>query len=193
MRVKTGNQYKDDIFNKLGFMFEPGRKMLDCGCGDGSDAKVFINHYRLKVCGIDIYEHPAIKKIKGLEFKKGSIFKIPYKNNFFDYVFLHDVLHHIDKNQQRYEKHIQGLKEIKRVCRKNGIIIILEGNRYNPLFYPHMVLIKKHNHFTQKYFKKLIQDVFGNWQFRGFEAHFYPQKFLKIYERIIEKISLYHT
>lgn len=83
MMIKTGNQYKDDIFNKLGFDFEQG-KILDIGCGDGSDAQIFINEYKLVVYGIDIYEHDNIKKIKGLGFKKAGIYDIPYADSTFD-------------------------------------------------------------------------------------------------------------
>ena len=108
--IKTGSQYKDDIFNKLGFNFEQGKKILDIGCGDGSDVRIFINEYKLVVYGIDIYEHNNIKKIKGLSFKKAGIYDIPYADSTFDYVFLHDVLHHIDEPEQRYKKHIQGVK-----------------------------------------------------------------------------------
>lgn len=185
-------QYKDDIFNKLGFDFVKEKRLLDVGCGDGSDAKIFIEQYGLKTCGIDIYKHRNIKNVKGLEFKKAAIFKIPYADSYFEYVFLHDVLHHIDEPKQRYRKHIQGLKEIKRVCKKNGTIIILEANRYNPLFYPHMVLLCKHNHFKKSYFKKLINSVFNNVELKEFEAHLYPKKllkFFKVYEKIMEKFS----
>lgn len=192
MRIKTGNQYKDDVFNKLAFDFVKRKKLLDVGCGDGSDAKIFIEKYGLETCGIDIYKHGKIKNIEGLEFKKANIFKIPYEDNYFDYVFLHDVLHHIYEPKQRYKKHTRGLKEVKRVCKKNGIIIILEANRYNPLSYPHMVLIKGHNHFKQRYFKKLIHGVFNNVEFKSFEAHLYPKRLLKIfkiYERIMEEPS----
>lgn len=186
-------QYKDDIFDKLGFDFVKGKRLLDVGCGDGSDAKIFIEQYGLETCGIDIYKHRNIKNVEGLEFKKAAIFKIPYEDSYFEYVFLHDVLHHIDEPKQRFIKHIQGLKEIKRVCKKNGTIIILEANRYNPLSYPHMVLIKGHNHFKQNYFKKLIYEVFDkNIEFKHFEAHLYPKKllkFFKVYEKIMEKFS----
>jgi len=65
MKIKTGNQYKDDIFNKLNFDFESGKKILDCGCGDGLDAKIFINKYKLRNYGIEVNEHKAVKKIKG--------------------------------------------------------------------------------------------------------------------------------
>lgn len=190
--IKADNQYRDDIFNKLKFDFVRGKKLLDVGCGNGSNAKIFINEFGLSVDGIDVYEHENIKSVKGLKFKKASIFDIPFKDNSFDYVFLHDVLHHIDGIGQRYENHIKGLKELKRVCKTGGYIIVVEGNRYNPLFYPHMVLMKGHNHFKQSYFRKIILDVFDNVQFKAFEAHLYPQRLVrifKVYEKVMEKFS----
>ena len=184
-------QYKKDIFEKLDFKFVKGKKILDLGCGDGSDAKIFINEYKLDVYGADIYEHENVKKIKGLKFKKGGIYKIPYRDSEFDYVFLHDVLHHIDEDGQRKSKHLAGLRELKRVCKNGGTIIIVEGNRYNPLFYPHMVKMLGHNHFKQSYFKRIVLTVFPNVKFKYLEAHLYPAKYLKIwklYERIMESI-----
>lgn len=185
-------QYKKDIFEKLGYRFSPGKKILDLGCGDGSDAEIFINEFKMDVFGVDIYKNERLGKIKNLKFKTGGIYKIPFEDSFFDYVFLHDVLHHIDEKEQRKSKHISGLKELHRVCKKEGTIIIVEGNRYNPLFYPHMVKICGHNHFTQKYFKNLVLSVFPWTTFKYFEAHFYPKKYLKLwklYEKIMELIA----
>ena len=186
-------QYKKDIFEKLNFNFEPGKKILDVGCGDGSDMEIFINEYNLNSYGIDIYKHKNIDKL-GINFNKAGILNIPFDNEDFDYVFLHDVLHHIDEEHQNCEKHIRGLQELKRVCRKGGYIIILEANRYNILSYPHMVLMRRHNHFTQIYFKKILKDIFGeNINFRSFEAHLYPSKLLKlfkIYEFFMEHIKI---
>lgn len=188
------NKYKKDIFNKLKFDYERGKRILDVGCGDGSDAKIFIEEYGLETFGIDIYEHENIKRINGLKFQKATILNIPYNNNSFDYVFLHDVLHHIDEKNQSYEYHTKGLTELNRICKREGYIIIVEGNRLNPLFYPHMVIMKKHNHFRQSYFKKIIEDVFNNVQFSFFECHLYPPKFLwfwKIYEKIMESVHIF--
>jgi ubiquinone/menaquinone biosynthesis C-methylase UbiE len=189
--LKKYGQYKNDLFTKLNFEFKKDKKLLDVGCGDGSDAEIFIREFKLNTYGIDIYKDKNIKNVKGLKFKKAGIYNIPFKNASFDYVFLHDVLHHIDEPKQRYKKHIEGLNELKRVVKKNGYIIIVEANRYNPLFYPHMVKMRGHNHFKQKYFKKIVKDVFSNAKFFHFEAHLYPSSYLriwKLYEYIMEKL-----
>ncbi|MBI2031247.1 MAG: class I SAM-dependent methyltransferase [Candidatus Levybacteria bacterium] len=183
--------YKKDIFEKMGLSFKKGNTLLDVGCGDGDDDKIFIEKYSLKTWGTDIYKDKNIKNIKALNFKKGSIYKIPFKDNSFDYVFLHDVLHHIDEKNQSTRLHLDGLKELRRVCKRGGKIIILEANRYNPLFYPHMVKMEGHNHFTKGYFIRIIRSIFPRSQFKYFEAHAYPSfvRFpFKIFEFFMEKV-----
>jgi len=125
-RVSGFGQYKDDFFNKLNFNFEKGKTILDVGCGPGTDAEIFIKAYGLKAYGIDIYEDENIKNLK-LNFKKGTIYKIPYKNSFFDYVFCHDVIHHIDDAQKK-ESFTKGLRELRRVCKNGGYVVIVEGH-----------------------------------------------------------------
>jgi ubiquinone/menaquinone biosynthesis C-methylase UbiE len=127
----------------------------------------------------------------GYVFKKGTIYKIPFNNESFDYVYTHDVFHHIDEDGQKEVNHLLGLKELRRVCKNNGFIIIIEANRFNPLFYPHMVLMKKHKHFSQSYFKSIIKNAFANYEinFKFFEAHLYPSRYIsvfKLYEWIME-------
>lgn len=185
-------QYKNDIFNKMGFAFKPGSKLLDVGCGEGSDAEIFIKEFKLDVYGTDIYEDEKVKSVEGLKFQIANISQLPFEDNFFDYVFIHDVLHHVDEKNQSLESHLVGLKELQRVCKNYGNILILEGNRYNPLFYPHMVLLKKHNHFAQKYFKYIIEKSFPDYKLEFFECHLYPKSFFKlfkIYEKFMEKFS----
>lgn len=190
IRIHSYSQYKNDFFNKLQFNFQEKKKILDVGCGSATDAPIFINEYGLKFYGVDIYKDKNVTKQK-LQFKKGTIYRIPYEDNRFDYVFVHDVLHHIDEAKQRRTSHVKGLKELARVCKKEGFIIVIEGNRYNPLFYPHMVKIKKHEHFEQSYFISIIKEAFPRQkiQFTFFEAHVYPKFLLsifKIYEYYME-------
>ncbi len=192
-RITRYNQYKNDFFNKLRFGFQKGRKILDVGCGEGTDAAVFINDYKLNWYGIDVYKHENMKRL-GKRFKIASILKLPYKKEMFDYVFVHDVLHHVDELKQRKSLHMRGLKELRRICKKDGTIIVVEGNRFNPLFYPHMVLLRGHEHFRQSYFTDIIKEVFSKdgISFRYFEAHLYPGPLLplfKLYEWVMEHIS----
>ena len=191
--VKGYLQYKDDFFNKLSFPFKKGKKILDVGCGDGTDAEVFVNEYKLDFVGTDIYLDENLKRL-GYVFKKGSIDKLPLKDDIFDYVYVHDVLHHIDEHGNSARKITEALSELRRVCKRKGEIVIIEGNRYNPLFYPHMVKMKGHNHLSQSFFITVIISYFNKdtVQFKFFEAHSYPSHalfFFKLYEYIMEHIS----
>lgn len=183
-------KYKSDFFYKLNFNFESKKKILDIGCGDGIDAKIFINEFGLITHGIDIYKHDNIDKINLLDFKLASIVNLPYSDEEFDYIFLHDVLHHIDEKNQSKEIISSGLNEVKRIVKKNGIIIIVESNRYNPLSYFWMVCKNNHNHFRQSLFKKIINSNFSKTEFYYFEAHNYPfgKNIWIIYEFIMENI-----
>lgn len=178
------------MFRKLDYPFSPGKNILDVGCGDGMDAVIFRDIYGLDVTASDIFRHENISK-HGLDFAKAGIFSLPWPDQAFDYVFLHDVLHHVDEPAQREEKHRQALAELGRVTKEGGTIIILEGNRYNPLFFPHMVKMLGHDHWKQSYFKRVMREAFGSQavSFRHFEAHAYP--FLvplwKIYEWSMDK------
>lgn len=106
-------------------------KILDFGCGDGNTAQ-FINKNikNYEYCGIDISEK-SIEQAKKRMIPDTLFFhydgvKIPFEDSSFDVVFVACVFHHIDKT-----KHIDTLKEIYRVLKKDGKIIIFEHNPNN--------------------------------------------------------------
>lgn len=184
-------QFRKDFFQKLNFSFRRNGTLLDVGCGDGFDGEYLIQKYKIKYFGIDIYKDKALNAGK-VTFRKASILAIPYPDKFFDYVFVHDVLHHVDEANNRGGKVIRALLELHRVCKKDGYVIIVEGNRYNVLGYLHMVRQLRHNHLTQHDFKKVIKKVFTDdvIVFDSFEAHVYPPRvkfFYKFYEVVMEK------
>ena len=179
-------QYKSDIFTKLAFPFVSGRNILDVGCGDCTDAEIFIKEFDLETYGVDMYANAT--RAPGLKFQLGSILELPFQNAEFDYVFMHDVLHHVDEVGQNPKKHRKALGEVKRVLKRNGTAIVIEGNRYNPLFYPHVVKFLGHDHWRQGYFERKVREVFPEAIFKNFEAHLYPWalRFWKAYEQAME-------
>ena len=49
-----------------------------------------------------------------------------------------------------------ALAEYRRVLKPGGSALIVEANRYNPIFYPHMTLALGHEHFTRRRFRALV-------------------------------------
>jgi ubiquinone/menaquinone biosynthesis C-methylase UbiE len=183
------SQYKNDFFTKLDFDFQEGRSLLDVGCGDCTDLEIFIDKYGLKACGIDVYKHEKVTDLQ-VEFALGSALDLPFGDGSFDYVFSHDMLHHVEDGRADRAKHIRCLSEMKRVTADGGYTIVVEANKYNPLFYPHMVLMRGHRHFSRSYFMTILGEVFDEVRFKTFEAHLYPETGLRLwkgYERAMER------
>ena len=145
-----------------------GRRVLDVGCGEGLDAKM-IGKYATSVVGIDVNASISWKKLenKKLLFKLADAHRLPFKKGVFDGVFIKDVLHHVERPKQ-------VLSEIKRVTKKEGRVIIVEANRYNPIFYFHMTKMLGHNHFSHKQFTALVGQSFPSAHIYTFESHFVP-------------------
>jgi SAM-dependent methyltransferase len=68
----------------------------------------------------------------------------------------------------------RALAEYRRVLRPGGVVLIIEANRFNPLFYPHMTLALGHEHFSRARFRTLVQTAFPTARFGAFEAHYVP-------------------
>jgi SAM-dependent methyltransferase len=107
-----------------------GLKILDVGCGVGITDHYLTDHF-LKVYGVDITKS-CIKKAAQLNPKAdyrsygGEV--LPFSDKSMDVTFAICVLHHIPPAE--IEKFIQ---EMKRVTKKDGLIIIFEHNPFNPL------------------------------------------------------------
>ena len=183
--------FRADMYQRIGIskLFKK-RRVLDIGCGYGPDTKNF-SRYAKKVTGLDTLHHESWKrlKLKNATFVVGSAEKLPFKNATFDAVFLKDVLHHVD-----YPEKI--LKEIKRVTKPNANIILVEGNRYNPIFYVYATKMNGHEHLAQRQYTQLVKKYFPKATFLHFEC--YPPfglskrwyKKIIVIERFISKFQL---
>ncbi len=99
------------------------KKLLDIGCGTGIYAKT-LTEKGAKVRGIDISEEMikiARQESPNIEFKLGSMDKLPYRNNEFDIVLAALSLGYL-------EDWGEVLKEIKRVLKPKGLFVFSTDN-----------------------------------------------------------------
>lgn len=114
------------MWSEFDFLFKDVKKderVLDLGCGNGRFCE---NLKNTNYTGIDNSEkliEIARKNYKGVDFRIASALDIPFKENEFDKVFSFAVLHHIPK-----EYHNIFVKEIKRVLKDDGILILTVWN-----------------------------------------------------------------
>ena len=181
--------YQKRIFEETELWQKNLGTVLDVGCGRGDDARLFAT-WGNQVTGVDIATNPQwhIAKSANLNFLKSNGENLSFKDHSFDLVFSKDVLHHTSNPKKM-------LEEARRVCKKKGLIVFVEANRYNPITYFHMAKKLKHNHFTQKQFHKIVGDIFPEAMIGSFEAHYYPlipvraAKLLAILEIILPKFG----
>lgn len=107
-----------------------GKKFLEVGCGLGYFSNK-ASRLGAKVSGIDIGPKlVAINKklTPNGKFMVSSASKLPFKDESFDVVLSTEVIEHVE-NQKA------ALKEMSRVLKKNGILVITTPNRiFKPLF-----------------------------------------------------------
>jgi ubiquinone/menaquinone biosynthesis C-methylase UbiE len=105
----------------------PGGKVLDVGCGTGRFLSALPDRY--EAFGIDVSAGMLdFARKKGLEVKQASGDDLPFDDGSFDLVVTFAVLHHlIDPNIVR-----ASLREMVRVARPGGAVIVWDHNPLNP-------------------------------------------------------------
>lgn len=127
---------KDRIRTAFKFLPRTARRILDIGAGHGLVEEFLSKNKEIKLFGNDISSE-AIKdlkrKFKG-KFVKESVYKMKYKNNFFDAIFMLEVLEHIPPSRL-----FKVLENVKNILKKNGSLILsvptnegLEKQKDNP-------------------------------------------------------------
>jgi ubiquinone/menaquinone biosynthesis C-methylase UbiE len=136
------------------------KTLLDVGCGRGFWLNYVNDHTSLKTIGCDLFD--SVPELKNSDYKRGSVYKLPFEDNAFDIVTCTHTIEHL--------REVAGaIEELKRVTRKQ-LIIVTPCQRYYYLtldlhlnFYP-----------IKSYLQKEIQipdntcvNVHGDWVYSG--------------------------
>ncbi len=124
------------LYEAAEFRKHAGERVLEIGCGTGSDLLQFAKHGAIAV-GIDITpEHLRLarERVGSLaQVFDGNGTNIPFENESFDYVYSHGVLHHLDQPRRMVE-------EIFRVLRPGGRFNVHVYARWS--YWPPLLMLK---------------------------------------------------
>lgn len=160
-------RYRLRCIDKLGHDFQGDERLLDVGCGDGGVARLLRSRVR-EVVAIDIERSADWAGEDGLSFSVANGEELPFGDAEFDVIHSKDSLHHM-KGPDR------AVQEYRRVLKPGGTALIVEANRYNPIFYVHMTRMLGHEHFPRRRFHRLVRSAFPHARFGRFDAHYVPQ------------------
>jgi ubiquinone/menaquinone biosynthesis C-methylase UbiE len=176
-------RYRVRCLDKLGYPFRGDESLLDAGCGDGEVARLLRTRVR-EVTAIDVEPSTNWRDEAGLVFRAADAEQLPFADESFDLVHSKDSLHHMSSPER-------ALSEYRRVLRPGGTALIIEANRYNPFFYPHMTLALGHQHFSRNHFRSLVRSAFAAVRFGAFEAHYAPplERMLRVQHAVEEGLE----
>ncbi len=101
---------------------ESGNQILDCGCGPGTITQGLAERFPdSNIYGIDSSEMQIKEAVENnsdlfnLKFNVGSVYRLPFSENSFDFIFAHALFEHISDP-------IAALLEMRRTLRPGGFI-----------------------------------------------------------------------
>ena len=119
-------------------VFADGSYVLEAGCGVGAQTKIIAaKNPMTKFISVDISEESIIEARKSIgrmgfgnvEFMQADIHELPFEDSTFDSVFVCFVLEHL-------QHPTVALGELKRVLKKGGTIMVIEGDHGSTFFHP---------------------------------------------------------
>jgi ubiquinone/menaquinone biosynthesis C-methylase UbiE len=113
---------------------EPTMKILDIGCGPGSitlDLAGLVPEGEIigidtSTTAIDSAQEPVkTRNVKNASFRVADVLNLPFANEAFDIVCTHQVLIHLPNENSKVGA-VEGLKEMRRVCKVGGLVCARE-------------------------------------------------------------------
>ena len=141
------DQFRYQTENHLPACFDAlnlkGKRVLEIGLGEGADSESLIRrgaHWS----GVDLTAESiervrtrlTLRDLPFADLKQGSVLDLPFADNSFDMVFSHGVLHHVPEIKQ-------AEKEIHRVLRPNGELVIMMYARWSLNYLVSIALVRR--------------------------------------------------
>lgn len=145
--VKNNENINKNFTKKIKKLISSDSIVLDFGCGVGTFS-FLAAPYAKKIIATDSSKE-FIKLMKknnsysNIEVQFADDFYNKNYQNFFDVIMIVDVLHHLNNDLDRI------LSDIYKMLKKNGVLIIYEPNKLNPIIYL-MHLIDSNERFLLK-------------------------------------------
>lgn len=143
--------------------------ILDAGSAAGRDSHYFFQK-GLRVTGVDLSEgllKIAVKKYPEIEFVKADFRKLPFENNYFNGIWAHASLVHMDKLADT----IDSLKEFKRILKMDGILYVYVKTDKRETSIVNDKL-SGHDRFFRYYSKKQIEQLIKTLNFKIISSEF---------------------
>jgi ubiquinone/menaquinone biosynthesis C-methylase UbiE len=136
---------------KIAEFFCTNKVVLDIACGEGYGSNL-LSKFATKVSGVDIDANSIAEaslkyKSENIEFKEGNTSNIPYENSLFDVVVSFETIEH-------HNQHHEMLKEIKRVLKPGGLLIISTPDKH---IYTDLKGTKNKFHIKELYKKEFVE------------------------------------
>ncbi len=119
-------------------LFNPSDVVLEAGCGVGAQTRIIAPknpETRFISVDLSVESLTSAKKtmdslqIHNVEFQQADIFTLPFSDSLFDGILVCFVLEHLHDP-------LSALRELKRVLKKDGVIMVIEGDHGSTFFYP---------------------------------------------------------
>lgn len=170
-----------------------GNKLIDLGCGNGR----FWGYLRnvgnnkgvkdIQYVGVDNNEKlikKACENYPEAKFIVGDMLDLPMKDNSIDSIVAIASLHHIPSNDLRK----QAIKEMHRILKKNGVLIITVWNLFQPKYIKYIWKARIKSLLTLG--KYGPRDTFIPWGKSGVDRYYYAFKKGDLTKLIYDKFEL---
>jgi SAM-dependent methyltransferase len=109
---KTSGVEYEQFFNHLEIDFKDidGKYILDAGCGSARMLDILSKRHVAKFYGIDLSSSLYNNNCEDINLVRGSLMKIPFKENTFDFIWSGGVLHHTPSPKIAFANLVRLLK-----------------------------------------------------------------------------------